>query len=377
MGVVAASVHFVSFFLGLETFSVCLYGLVGYTVRRPASLEASLKYLVLAGASIALLLFGMAIVYFEFGTMEFARLADSIRSAGFHLSPLTFLGLGLMLVGFGFKLAAVPFHAWAPDVYQGAPAPVTAFIATGSKAVVFALLMRFLFFVALPQQPSLLLALNLLAIITMVGGNLLALLQRNVKRLLACSAIAHIGYLFLPLLAGGAPGASSIGFYFASYFITTIGAFGVISALSTAEGDLEDLEDYRGLGYRKPWLSAAFALMMLSLAGIPPTVGFIAKFYIFAAAANSGLWLLLVIALINSGIAAFYYLRVLAALYMRPAEAPAAAPRTAPTSGAILVALTLLLVGLGIYPAPLMSLSQKAAAAWVATTEHVITVSDK
>jgi len=364
MGVVAASSHFASFFAGLELLSVCLYGLIAYTVRRPTSLEAGLKYLVLAGAAIAFLLFGMALIYFEFGTMQFGALAASLQGSGRSLTPLALVGLGMILVGFAFKLAFVPFHAWTPDVYQGAPAPVTALIATGSKAAVFALLLRFLSALALPQERTVFLTIEIVAILTMFGGNLLALLQTNIKRLLACSAIAHIGYLLIPLLAGSAQGASSVGFYFVSYFITTIGAFGVIAALSSGEGDLENLEDYRGLGYRRPWLAAGFALMMLSLAGIPPTVGFVAKFYIFAAAAHSGLWLLLVIGLVNCGLAAYYYLRVLAALYMRPETQRAAWARPRPASAIALVVLSALLLGLGVYPGPLVSLSEKTSKAW-------------
>jgi NADH-quinone oxidoreductase subunit N len=361
MGVVASSSHFASFFAGLETFSVALYGLIGYTVRRPTSLEAGLKYLVLAGSSIAFLLFGMALIYFDFGTMEFGALAASLQDISFRISPLSLLGLGLILVGFAFKLAAVPFHTWAPDVYQGAPAPATALVATGSKAAVFALLIRFVSLMALPEQHSLFVVLEILAIITMVGGNLLALLQRNIKRLLACSAIAHIGYLLIPLIAGTPQGAASIGFYFASYFITTIGAFGVIGVLSTAAGDLENLDDYRGLGYRRPWLAGVLALMMLSLAGIPPTVGFIAKFYIFAAAAHAGLWALLIIGLVNSGIAVYYYLRVLATLYMRPADEKITYPRARPASAVALAVLAILLFALGIYPAPLVDLAGRAS----------------
>lgn len=369
MGVLAASTHFVSFFLGFETLSVSLYGLIGYTFWRKPSLEASLKYLILAGVSLSFLLLGMALVYFQVGTMEFGALAAGLR--GGDPAPLTFLGIGFILVGFSFKLAVVPFHTWAPDVYQGAPAPISALIATGSKAAVFALMLRFLYLLSLRELGSLFLLLEVLAILTMFGGNLLALLQGNIKRLLAYSSIAHMGYLLIPFLAGGMPGASSFAFYFVSYFIATIGAFGVISILSTAEEDLEELDDYRGLGFRRPWLGAALGLMMLSLAGIPPTIGFMAKFYIFTAAAHSSLWMLLVIGVINSGIAAYYYLRVLVALYSRAAREDMTGPRRRQSaarpagSGVSLAVLALLLIGFGIYPTPLISLTQKAWELWV------------
>ena len=364
MGILASSVHFASFFLGIETLSVSLYGLVGYTLGRKASLEGSVKYLVLAGVSVSFLLLGMALVYFELGTMEFDRIADVVGGSSRHHTPVVLLGIALMLVGFGFKLAFVPFHTWAPDVYQGAPSPITALIATGSKAGVFALMLRFLFLLHPRQLPSLFLVLSMLAVITMFGGNLLALLQRNLKRLLAYSSVAHMGYLLIPLLAGGAHGASSFGFYFVSYFITTIGAFGVISMLSTPEDEAEDLDSYRGLGFSRPWLGAALALMMLSLAGIPPTIGFMAKFYIFAAAARSGLWLLLVVGVLNSGLAAYYYLRVLVTLYLQPPGETAwrAAP---PASSVVLGVLTVLLVCLGIYPTPLIWLVERSAKLWL------------
>ena len=365
MGVLAASSHFASFFIGLETLSVALYGLIGYTLGRKASLEASLKYLVLAGASVSFLLFGMALVYFEYGTMEFPALAHAVRAGADLLSPLVFVGLGLILVGFAFKLALVTLHTWAPDVYQGAPAPISALIATGSKAAVFALMLRFLTVLGIKELGSLFLLLEVLAILTMFGGNLLGLLQRNLKRLLAYSSIAHMGYLLIPLLAGGGQGASSFAFYFVSYFITTIGAFGVVSILSTPDRELENLEDYYGLGFRRPWLGAALGLMMLSLAGVPPTVGFIAKFYIFTAAAHSSLWMLLVIGVINAGIAAYYYLRVLVAIYIRPAPEQAAWAAPRPGSAVGLAVLSALVVILGVYPTPLISLAAQTWQFWV------------
>ena len=358
-----ASDHFVSFFLGLEVLSVSLYGLIAYSVRRPASLEAGMKYLVLAGAGLAFVLLGMALVYSEFGTMAFGPLRERLAGAAGDPSQLVSLGIALIIVGFGFKLAAVPFHTWAPDVYQGAPAPVSALVATGSKAAVFALLIRFAQVIGLDQKASLFLLVEVLAIITMFGGNLLALVQRNIKRLLAYSSIAHMGYLFIPLLAGGTEGVSSITFYFVAYFITTIGAFGVVSVLSAGGEEMEDLEDYQGLGLRRPWLGAALALMMLSLAGIPLTVGFMAKLFIFAAAAQAHLWLLLVIGVLNSGVAAYYYLRVLAALYLRPAREGMTWPPARAASAVCLVALTALLIFFGVYPTPLISLTREVAAA--------------
>ena len=389
MGVLAASSHFAAFFLGLETLSVSLYGLIGFTLRRPQSLEASLKYLVLAGVSLSFLLLGMALIYFQFGTMEFAAIAkllgpgvdspldlarNGARLSGVEAPPyLVLLGLGLILVGFGFKLALVPFHSWAPDVYEGAPAPVSALVATGSKAAMFALLVRFASLL-MRAGPPLVLLLTLLAIITMFGGNLLALLQRNLKRLLAYSSVAHMGYLLIPLLAGQVLGGPSIWFYFVCYFIATIGAFGVISALAGGGEELTELEHYRGLGFRRPWIGAALGLMMLSLAGIPLTAGFMAKLYIFTAAARSGLWLLLVVGVVNSGIAAYYYLRVLTVLYSPDEGAGEPWPRVRPASGVALVVLSVLLVFFGLFPGPLIDraegISRRFLQNSTATTMH-------
>ena len=364
---IAASVHFVSFFLGLETLSISLYGLIGYTRRRKQSLEGAIKYLVLAATASAFLLFGMALIYAETGTMHFGSIALPLASG--HGSLAAYLGMVLVVVAIGFKLAFVPFHMWSPDVYQGAPAPITALISTGSKGAVLALLLRLVYTTGLGARPSLFLILAVLSVATMTVGNLLALLQSNVKRLLAYSSIAHMGYLIIPLLAGPPIGPSSIAFYLASYFATNIAAFGVISALSIPpgmipggmeSGDLEELDDYRGLAHRNPLLAATFALALLSLTGIPLTSGFFAKLYIFSAAAQSGLWTLLIIAVINSGISAFYYLRVLIAMYTRTdADLP---PFPAPGAAAS-IALgfpVAVIVFFGVYPSPLVRLAEAA-----------------
>jgi NADH-quinone oxidoreductase subunit N len=382
MAVIASSTHFASFFLGLETLSVSLFGLIGYTRDHKPSLEASLKYLVISAAATAFLLFGIALMYMDSGTMDF-RLLGHMLSTG-SLTIMSYFGLAMVLVVFGFKLAIAPFHMWSPDVYQGAPSPVTALIATGSKGAVLALLLRFVTTGHLQADHTVYLTITVLAIATMFVGNLLALLQTNVKRLLAYSSIAHMGYLLIPLLAGGVSGPPSIAFYLATYFATTILAFGVISVLSGSpsrithhasddgslithhsspiSGDLDQLDDYRGLSSRHPILAAVFALSLLSLTGIPPTAGFIAKFYIFSAAAQSGLWTLLIIGIINSGISAFYYLRLLVAMYV-PSESPhpplsPSPPRLA--SAISLCVTTAVLLIFGVYPSPLIHLAQSA-----------------
>lgn len=355
--VLAAAGHFVSLFLGLEILSVALYALIAYLPARPLPLEAGIKYLVLAAASAAFLLFGMALVYAALGTMQFSRIAAYL--AGGDL-PWTLLlpGLALIVTGIGFKLAVVPFHMWTPDVYEGAPAPVTMFIATVSKGAMFALLLRFFSHSGARYFRPVFLVFAIIAIASMFTGNLLALLQNNVKRILACSSIAHLGYLLVAFEAGGAFGSAAATFYLAAYFVTTLGAFGVVTVLSSGERDADLLDDYRGLFWRRPLLAGVFTAMLFSLAGIPLTAGFLGKFYIVAAGASSAIWALLIILVVTSGLGLFYYLRIVAALYRRPAEAEESgltASRSLSLAGGFTLAiLTLALFWLGIYPAPLL-----------------------
>ena len=355
--VLVAAVHFASLFLGLEVLTVSLYALVAYTRTHEHSIEASMKYLVLAAVSAAFLLFGMALVYAELGTMEFARMTTMPLDAPGRVVAL--VGVGLIVVGFGFKLALVPFHLWTPDVYQGAPAPVTAFIATVSKGAMFAVLLRYFTIIDLRTHHTVFLIFAILAIASMVVGNLLALLQRNVKRLLAYSSIAHLGYLLVAFLASGTLAATAITFYLVAYFVTTIGAFGVVTVLSSADGEAEHLDDYRGLFARRPWLSAVFMAMLLSLAGIPLTAGFVGKFYLTVAAGGAALWSLLIVMMVTSGIGLFYYLRIVVAMFMESAADASAdrEPSRLPlVTGLTLSALTVTLVWLGVYPAPLIRL---------------------
>jgi NADH-quinone oxidoreductase subunit N len=242
--VLVSATHFASFFLGLELLSISLYALIAYPRTREASIEAGVKYLVLAATSAAFLLFGMALVYAEAGTLSFERLAAAPDTA--QASLVALVGVGLIVVGFGFKLALVPFHLWTPDVYAGAPAPVTAFVATVSKGAMFAVLLRYFGIVGLRSHHSLVVVFAVLAIASMVAGNLLALLQRNVKRLLAYSSIAHLGYLLVAFLASGPLAAAAVTFYLVAYFVTMLGAFGVVAVLSTGEHEAESLDDNRG-----------------------------------------------------------------------------------------------------------------------------------
>ncbi|MBI5057098.1 MAG: NADH-quinone oxidoreductase subunit N [Nitrospirae bacterium] len=355
--VLVASSHFASFFLGLEILSVSLYALIAYLRASERGNEAGIKYLVLAGASSAFLLMGMALVYAQLGAMEFAQIAEKF---GEGKNLLLFSGLTLIIAGVGFKLAVVPFHMWTSDVYEGAPAPVTAFIATVSKGAVFALLLRYFTLIDFRGHTALFSIFAIIAVASMFVGNLLALQQTNIKRILAYSSIAHMGYLLVAFLASGALAITAVSFYLVAYFITTLGAFGIITVLSGKEKDADALEDYHGMAWKRPWLAGVFTAMLLSLAGVPLTAGFLGKFYIVTAGVNSSLWALLVVLVINSAIGLYYYLRVLIALYSHPAgekTRPLESP-VALTGNIVMTFLALLLIWIGVYPAPLINLIQ-------------------
>jgi len=362
--VLAASDHFVSFFLGLEILSVSLYALIAYLNTQPVRVEAGLKYLVLAAVSAAALLFGMALVYAELGTMSFNEIAAKISAGAAAGNPFLLAGFGLIVVGIGYKLALVPFHMWTPDVYQGAPAPVTAFVATVSKGSMFALLLRLFAHTGLQTERGVFVIFAAIAVASMLVGNLLALLQGNIKRILAYSSIAHLGYLLVAFLASGALGTLAATFYLVAYAITNLGAFGVVTLLSARERDAETLEDYRGLFWRHPWLTAFFSAALFSLAGIPLTAGFVGKFYLVLAGAGSALWWLVIILVVTSAIGLYYYLRVVVTLFQRPTISPAEilpAEASSPAGRLALVILAVLLLWLGVYPSPLLRLIQVAA----------------
>lgn len=362
--VLAASVHFASFFLGLELLSVSLYALISYRAVERRGIEAGLKYLVLAGASAAFLLFGMALIYSELGTLEFARMAERLQ-AGAQARPLVWLiGVALILTGVGFKLALVPFHFWTPDVYQGAPAPVAGFVATASKTGVLAVLLRFLIEVRGTAFPALVLTISLIAAFSMFFGNLLALLQSNVKRILGYSSIAHLGYLLVAVTSSGGLATEAVGYYLATYVVTMLTAFGVVAVLSGAQGEAERLEDFRGLFWHRPWLATVFTAALLSLSAIPVTGGFVGKFYIVAAGAASSRWALLVVLAVNSAIGLYYYLRIIVAMYSpRPEAAPLSRPAGPLARQMALAILVGALVWLGLYPTPIVRLLQSTSAA--------------
>lgn len=353
--VLAASSHFASLFLGLEILSISLYAMIAYTYRERQRVEAGLKYLILAAASSAILLFGMALVYAATGALSFTEIAAAIE--GSEMTAILLLGVGGIMAGAGFKLALVPFHLWTPDVYQGAPLPVTAFIATVSKGGMFALVFRFFMQFGLQGYPAVLDGFAVIAILSMLLGNLLALLQQNLKRMLAYSSIAHMGYLLIPFLTLDVAGQDAIVFYLVTYFAATLLAFGVMTVLSSSSQEVEAISDYRGLFLRRPFLAVGLAAALFSLAGLPPTAGLVGKFILAAAGVASDLWLPLIVLIVGSVIGVFYYARVAIMLFFRPQEeAPAATFSLSRGSTLLLALLTLVILWLGVYPSPVLRL---------------------
>ncbi|MFI8316646.1 NADH-quinone oxidoreductase subunit NuoN [uncultured Kosakonia sp.] len=358
--------HMASLFLGIELISLPLFGLVGYAFRQKRSLEASIKYTILSAAASSFLLFGIALVYAQSGDLSFVAIGKNLGEGVLH-EPLLLAGLGLMIVGLGFKLSLVPFHLWTPDVYQGAPAPVSTFLATASKIAIFGVLMRLFLYAPVGNSEAVRVVLGVIAFVSIIFGNLMALSQTNIKRLLGYSSIAHLGYLMVALIAlrGGQMSMESVGVYLAGYLFSSLGAFGVVSLMSSPYRgpDAESLYSYRGLFWHRPILSAVMTVMMLSLAGIPMTLGFIGKFYILAVGVQANLWWLTGAVVIGSAIGLYYYLRVAVSLYL---NAPQQLNRDAPSNwaysaGGIVVLISALLVlVLGIYPQPLISIVQLA-----------------
>ena len=365
LGTIGASIlviskHFISFFLGLELLSVSLYVLISYLRTWNSSIEAGVKYLILAGVSSAFLLFGMALIYAEVGSMQFNEIGNSISAQGI-VTPMALTGIAFLIVGVGFKLAIVPFHMWTPDIYEGAPAPVTAFIATISKGGVFAVLIRLFNAVEVTQFDEIMVVFSIIAVLSMMGGNWLALLQRNVKRILAYSSISHLGYLLVAFLASGNLGIEAVSFYLLSYFITILGAFGIVSVISNQERDANHIEDYHGMFWRRPWVATIFTIMLLSLAGIPLTAGFIGKYFVLMAGVSSGLWLLVAILIISSVIGLYYYLRIIVEMFKKPDELvlkKSIKSFYTLNSGYVLIILSILLIWYGVYPDSIMNLIQ-------------------
>lgn len=362
-GVIAASNHFVSFFIGLELLSVSLFAMVGYMVRghhkRTTTLEASVKYMILSGVSSSFLLFGVALVYMDLGVLVFTDVYAQIKAGA--ISGYGIVGSAMIIIGLGFKLSWVPFHMWTPDVYEGAPVPVTAFLATVSKVIVFAVTLRFLVQSGAYEFEGLIKVLGLLAALSILVGNGLALLQKNIKRLLAYSSIAHFGYLMIALIAAStlAIGDRSFAiegvvFYLIAYAFMTWVAFGVIAVLSVPEKGIEaeTVEQFAGLFWQKPLLASLMTLSLLSLAGIPLTAGFMAKFYIFTAGVIEQLWWLLIVLIVGSAISLYYYLKIILQMCkpIQANEAPNLNIKTPFENKILLCMLGFFVLYLGVYP---------------------------
>ena len=377
------STDIIAFFVSFELMSLPTYVLAGYLWRDELSGEASLKYFITGAFSSAILAFGLALVYGATGQTNYAAIAEGLNGlAGFDAHGLLVVALVLIVAGFAFKISAVPFHGWAPDVYEGAPTPVTAFMSVGVKAAAFAAFAKF-FVVALDLEWATWVdALIILAVLTMIVGNVLALPQRNLKRMLAYSSIAHAGYISLGLIAAGGAeeplGVSAILFYLAAYAFMNLGAFGVLIWIRNRRAFAYTLEEVGGLARSMPWPALFMAVFMVSLTGIPPTIGFWGKFYLFTAIVQGGSTWLAIVAALMSTVSAYYYLRVVWYMYFREAAegvatglaaeptgelATAVPAEPQPSQRGVIVAVTLAAVGvlvLGIFPGPLLDSAEEA-----------------
>ena len=355
----ATSTELVMIFLGLEISSLATYILVGFKRHDTLSNEASLKYFLLGSFATAFFLYGIAFVYGLTGTTNLLALSERLAKAS-SWSPLAWVALILMFVGLAFKVSAVPFHVWTPDVYQGAPAPVTAFLSVGPKAAAFAVFLR-IFLGAFASAGAIVFwIIWVSALLTMCLGNLAALLQSNVKRMLAYSAIAHAGYVLVGIAAGPKEGTATVLFYLAVYALMNVGAFVLVAHLAGTGERWTHIEHYTGLGYERPGVAACLAVFMLSLAGFPTTAGFFAKFYIFRAAIHSHLIGLTIVAVLTSVVSVYYYFRLIVVMYMREGKTQAS---SGPLPWALRVALAVSVVGifyLGLYPSDFLLLTNLA-----------------
>ena len=358
MMLMAAGNELIIVFLGLELMSLSLYVLAGYFRESPASSEAGMKYLLLGAFASAFFLYGIALIYGGAGTTSIPAIAEAVTAE--NKSPLLLAGMFLLVVGFGFKVAIVPFHQWAPDVYEGAPTTIAAFISAGPKAAGFAAFLR-IFMEALPTlQVEWSGVLILLAMLTMTVGNIIAISQTNIKRMLAYSSIAHAGYVLIGLAAANNDGISSAMLYLLIYCVMNIGAFGAVILAKTEDGESLLISDYAGLGTRKPLLAMFMTVMLLSLAGFPPTAGFVGKFYLFKAAIGSELYLLVIVGAINTAISAFYYLRVVVTMYMREPEEEL---EFSPYASTLVIGLVIAAIGvflIGILPSLMLTPAQNS-----------------
>lgn len=361
MMLMASGTDLMTIFLGLEVLSVSLYVLAGFARKNVKSNEAGLKYFLLGAFSTGFLLYGMALTYGATGTTKVAKIASFIAQNGQVVNnPMLVVGMLLMAVGFSFKIAAAPFHMWTPDVYEGAPTPMTAFMSAGPKAAGFAAFLR-VFLVALPAfKADWSDLLWILAVLTMTVGNITAIYQQNIKRMLAYSSIAHAGYALVGFTAANEVGIAGILFYMLSYTFMNIGAFAIIVLVGKKGEENSNVADYAGLATKHPLLALAMAIFLFSLAGIPPTAGFVGKFYLFSGAIKAGYIWLAIIGVLNSAASVYYYLRVMVYMYMKdPVEEFDWLKVTPPVAVSILLSIAGVFT-LGIVPGYFLKLAQFA-----------------
>ena len=359
--IMVCSSHMASLFIGIEILSVPLYGLVAYSFQRARSLEAGIKYLVLSALSSTFLLFGIALVYAQTGQLSFSGIQQALVLQ-VDSSLVASAGFAMIFIALAFKLSLVPFHLWTPDVYEGAPAPVTAFLATASKVAVFAAFLRLVDVLPSFSTGAMQSVIMAVAALSILAGNLLALKQTNIKRLLGYSSIAHFGYLLIVvIISSHTMRNQAAAVYLVTYVLSSLVAFGVMVLASSpySGSDADSLHSYRGLFWTRPYLAALMTVSMLSLAGIPVTAGFIGKFYVVLLSVGAGLWWLLAALVIGSALGLYYYLRVMVSLFMaepglRRFQAPLDWGRT--TGGAVLLLASMLLLLVGVYPQPLLRL---------------------
>jgi NADH-quinone oxidoreductase subunit N len=361
MILVSSALHWLIFFLGLEMLSLSLYVLIAIRKRHPGSNEAGLKYFIMGAVSSAFLTFGIAMVYATTGKMDIVQsLSPNIQIVS---TPSMLLGLSLILIGIGFKISMVPFHLWTPDVYQGAPAPVTAFLAAGSKVALFSALLRLAYYYSGNTAGSTsVFVFWILALLTMAVGNITALAQTRVKRLLAYSSIAQMGYLLMTLLAVRQSGVLAIMFYLTVYALMDLGAFGTLATLSAEEEDLDDLDNFRGLAHIHPWRSALLTVCLVSLAGLPPTAGFMGKFILFRAVLEARFVVIAVLGMVTVIVSIYFYFRVIVALFMQPIGRNFVAPDLDLFARIAGIVVLVLILWIGLLPSPLLSILTRIVA---------------
>ena len=355
----ASAVDLIAIYISLELMAIACYVLTGFFKRDRQSNEAAMKYFLLGTFASGILLYGMALVYGLTGSTNLYEIAGKLNPTGPNHS-IVLLGMLMLIAGLGFKVAAVPFHMWAPDIYQGAPTPVTGFLSVGPKAAYFAILLRICLVGLAPLSADWRTILAWIAFFTMTVGNVGAIVQTNVKRLLAYSSISHVGYLLMGLVAGGDFGISGMMLYLFIYVFMNLGAFGIVIYLRSEGQTGDEIEHFNGLAKRNPWASALMVVFLLSLAGIPPTAGFVGKYFLFSAAIDQGYGLLAIAAVLSSAVSLYYYFKIVMAMYMGEPSERLAFNESAPLVLALILAVSATMA-FGLYPAPLIDAARASA----------------